>query len=111
MKKFVSALSLVLLAAILGVTLVSCGMSGAYKSAEFLGSYTKYTFKGSKVTVDIYMLGEKSDESFTGRFKIKDEDITFTWKNADGERKTATYSFKQIDENTVKIGGISYTKE
>ena len=48
--------------------LASCGgvPAGEYVfgDTEFTESYTKYTFSGNKVTVEVYVGGKKTDASF-----------------------------------------------
>ena len=111
MKKFVSILSLTLVAVLLCATLASCGLSGTYKSASLFESYTQYTFKGSKVIADVYVAGVKATDSFEGKYKIKGGDITFTWKDSDGKDQSATYTFEKVDKNTIKIGNLTLTKQ
>ena len=98
MKTFVRILSLTLVAVMLCATLASCGgvPSGEYYfgDKEYTKTYTQYVFKGSKVTVDVFVAGTKANaESFEGKYKVKDGKITFTWKDADGNEKTATQDF------------------
>ena len=111
MKKFVSILSLTLVAVLLCATLASCGVSGTYKSASLFESYTQYTFKGSKVIADVYVAGVKATDSFEGKYKIKDDKITFTWKDSDGNEKSSSASFEKVDSKTIKIGGVTFTKQ
>ena len=111
MKKFVSILSLTLVAVLLCATLASCGVSGTYKSAEVFGSYTQYTFKGSKVIADVYLAGVKATDSFEGKYKIKNGEITFTWKDSDGNEKSSTATFEKVDKKTIKIGNLTLTKQ
>ncbi len=114
MKKFVRIMSLALVAVMLCATLASCGgvASGEYVNGDtsITKTYSKYTFSGSKFTLEVYVLGNKvGDESFEGKYKVKDGEITFTWENAEGEEKTNTQTFEETDEG-IKIGALTYKK-
>ena len=114
MKKFARIMSLALVAVMLCATLASCGgiASGEYVNGdtEITKSYSKYTFSGSKFTVEVYLAGNKvTDSSFEGKYKVKDGEITFTWENAEGEEKTSTATFEETDDG-IKIGPLTYKK-
>lgn len=114
MKKFVRLMSLALVAVMLCATLAACGgvASGEYVNGdtELTKSYSKYTFSGSKVTVEVYLLGNKvGDSSFEGKYKVKDGEITITWVNADGEEKSNTQTFEETEDG-IKIGLVTYKK-
>ena len=113
MKKLVSVLSLVLVAAMLCATIASCAgvKAGKYRCGDTVltKTYTEYTFKGSNVTVDVYVGGTKvTDESFEAKYKVKDGEITFTWENAEGEEKTSTQTFVENEDGSIKIGALTY---
>ena len=115
MKKFVRILCLTLVAVMLCATLASCGgvASGEYVNGdtEVTKTYTKYTFSGSKVTFEAYVVGSKvGDNSFEGKYKVKDDKITFTWENAEGEEETSTMDFEEKEDGSIKIGLLTYKK-
>lgn len=104
----VSALALVIV--MLTAVLASCGgPSGTYESAEVIGSGLSYTFKGSKVTIKVKLLGTVT--SFEGKYKIDGEEITFTFEDEDdgADKYSGTMTFEQGDDY-IKIGGVKYTK-
>ena len=114
MKKFVRIMCLALVAVMLCATLASCGgvASGEYVNGdtELTKSYSKYTFSGNKVTVEVYLLGNKvGDSSFEGKYKVKDDEITFTWENEEGEEKSSTQTFEETEDG-IKIGALTYKK-
>lgn len=103
----VSALALVIV--MLTAVLASCGgPSGTYE-AEVLGQGLSYTFKGSKVTIKVKLLGTVT--SFEGKYKIDGEEITFTFEDEDdgADKYSGTMTFEQGDDY-IKIGGVKYTK-
>ncbi len=116
MKKSVLKIVAVLMVAIMALTvLASCGkkLSGEYYMGDksFTKSYTQYTFSGSKVTVDTYLLGNKvGDDSYEAKYSIKDGEITLTWENADGEEKSLTQTFEELEDGSIKIGALTYKK-
>ena len=101
-------IALALVAAILTLTLVSCGgVSGTY-SAELLGTGVELEFKGSKVTARFKVLGSYGDP-VEGKFKVKGDEITIT--SPDGDKETedlsGTHAFEKGD-GYVKIGVVTY---
>ena len=116
MKKSVLKIVAVVMIAIIACTvLASCGkkLSGEYYFGDktITKSYTTYVFSGSKFTVSVYMGGNKvGDESFEGKYSIKDGEITFTWKDADGEEHSNTQTFEENDDGSIKIGMLTYKK-
>lgn len=101
----VSALALVII--MLTAVLASCGgPSGTYE-AEILGQGLSYTFKGSKVTIKVKLLGTVN--SFAGKYKVDGDEITFTFEDDDAEKYSGTMTFEQGDDY-IKIGGVKYTK-
>ena len=115
MKKTTKIIALALVLVTLVCVLASCGkkLSGEYYvgDKEFTKSYTSYTFKGSKVKVEVYALGNKvTGDSFEAKYSIKDGEITFTWEDADGNEKTNTQTFEELEDGSIKIGLIKYTK-
>ena len=96
------------LVAVMLVSLVACGgkLSGTYKTEDILGSYVSYTFKGSKVIVETYVLGTKALK-VTGSYKIDGNEITLTYdsKDAEGEKNvvSGTQTFEKGD-GYIKIG-------
>jgi uncharacterized membrane protein len=113
MKKFVRILCLALVAVMLCATLASCAgvKAGKYRFGDTVvtKSYTDYTFKGSNVTVDVYVAGVKvTDQSFEAKYKVKDGEITFTWEDADGKEQTSTQTFVENDDGSIKIGALTF---
>lgn len=115
MKKTLRIVALAMVAVMLCLCLASCGksLSGEYFFGDktVTKSYTTYTFKGNKVTVEVYVLGNKvGNDSFEGTYKIKDNEITFTYTNAAGEEKSNTQSFEELEDGSIKIGLVTYKK-
>lgn len=115
MKKTVRILALAMVAVMLCLCLASCGkmLSGEYYFGDktLTKTYTTYKFSGSKVTVEVFALGNKvGDDSFEGSYSIKDGEITFKYKNAAGEEKSLTQAFEELDDGSIKIGLVTYTK-
>ena len=112
MKKTIRIIAVAMVAVMLCLCLASCGktLSGLYKSPEVLGTYTTYKFSGSKVTAEAYVAGVKvTDGSFEGKYAIKDGEITFTYE-INGEEKSLTQSFEELDDGSIKIGIVTYKK-
>lgn len=111
MKKFLC----VALVVVMMLSLVACGnkLSGTYKSEGLLESYVSYTFKGSKVTVDTYVVGSKV-LTVTGTYKIDGDEITLTYdsKDAEGNKDvvSGTQTFEKGD-GYIKIGILKLNKE
>ena len=63
MKKTIRIIAVAMVAVMLCLCLASCGktLSGEYYSGDktVIKSYTTYTFKGNKVSVEVYLLGQK----------------------------------------------------
>ena len=115
MKKTVRIIALAMVAVMLCVCLASCGttLSGEYYTGDktITKSYVSYEFKGNKVTVETYLFGVKTtEESFEGTYKIKDDEITFTFEDKNGEKQSKTFAFEEVDDDTVKIASIVYKK-
>ena len=115
MKKVTKIIAFALVLVTVVCVLASCGkkLSGEYYVGDkkYTKSYTTYTFKGSKVTVEAYVLGNKVDgDSFEAKYSIKDDEITFTWEDADGNEKTNTQTFEELEDGSIKIGLITYTR-
>ncbi len=95
---------------ILSVSLASCGtLSGKYE-ANILGTGAAFTFKGSKVTLDVMVLGSVS-ATVEGKYKVEDGKITLTFdsEDEDVEKYSGTFDFEQ-GEDYIKIGLVKYSK-
>ena len=115
MKKSIRILAVALVVVMLCLSLAACGkkLSGEYYFGDksITKSYTTYTFSGSKVTCEVYVLGNKvGDDSFEGKYAIDDDEITFTWENEKGEEKSNTVAFEELENGNIKIGLVTYTK-
>ena len=115
MKKSIRILAIALVVVMLCLSLAACGkkLSGEYYFGDktVTKSYTTYEFKGSKVTCEVYLLGNKvSDDSFEGKYAIDGDEITFTWEDAKGEEKSLTAAFEELENGDVKIGVVTYKK-
>ena len=115
MKKFTKIIAVALVLATLVCVFASCGkkLSGEYYAGDkkITKTYTTYTFKGSKVTVEAYVVGNKvANDSFEAKYSIKDGEITFTWEDAEGNEKSNTQTFEELEDGSIKIGLIKYTK-
>lgn len=115
-KTFLKAVALMLVAVVTCAALASCTgkkLSGDYYFGDKLltKSYTQYSFSGSKVDVAVYLGGNKvTDSSYEAKYSIKDDEITFTWEDADGEKHTNTQTFEELDNGSIKIGAITFKK-
>lgn len=115
MKKTLRIIALAMVAVMLCLCLASCGksLSGEYYFGDktVTKTYTTYTFKGNKVTVEAYLLGNKvTDDSFEGKYAIKDGEITFTYEDSKGEEKSITHTFEELEDGSIKIGLVTYKK-
>lgn len=110
MKRWIAIFLVVLM---LLPVLTACGsiLNGTYE-AEAFGTTTAYTFKGSKVTIDITFLGAVV-ASFEGTYEIDGSKITFTFgDDEEAKQYSGTFAFEKNDENdTVKIGIAEYKKK
>ena len=128
MKRSVKILAVALVAVILCMSLVACGkrLSGTYEAVatsegiggwlgDTLNSGVEYTFKGSKVIIEVTLFGEV--ETYEGKYSIEDDKITFEFeaedsKEADEVKKySGTFDFEEKDNGDIKIGLISYEKQ
>ena len=115
MKKSIRILAVAMVAIMLCLCLASCGktLKGEYYFGDMdtIKSYTIYKFSGNKVTCEVYLLGKKvGDDSFEGKYSIKDGEITFTWEDEDGEEKSDTVTFEEKEDGSIKIGLVEYKK-
>lgn len=115
MKNTIRVIAVAMVAVMLCLCLASCGktLSGEYYMGdkELTKTYTVYKFSGSKVTVEAFVLGNKvGDDSFEGKYEIKDGEIKITYKNAAGEDKSLTQAFEELEDGSIKIGVITYKK-
>ena len=112
-KSIVKSIALTLVAVMMCLALVSCGLSGTYKNDGVFGvGATELTFSGSKVTIT--MGGVEAE----GTYEIDDDKITITLDNAGDDALTSSdvlngfngeKDFEKGDDY-IKIGGVKYTK-
>ena len=105
MKKILA----LVLALSLVFVLVSCGtkLSGTYVNEGLLGD-TTYEFKGNKVTITIgTVLG---DVTYSGKYKIAKDKITFTFEDEKAADYSKSHSFEKTEDG-IKISGLSYKKK
>ena len=113
MKKILKSIIFVGILMMLCIFIVSCGktLSGIYCSPEALGSYTTYEFKGNKVIVETYRSSTKIvSASFEGEYAIKNDEIVFTYKDENGDKKRESKPFEKLSKDSIKIGVIVYEK-
>ena len=108
-------MSVALVVAMLAVTLVACGdvPSGTYTCGDtsLTQTYTQYKFSGSKFEFSSFIGGNKIEAtSYSGKYKVAEGEITFTWTNADGEEKSNTLTYKANDDGSLTIGPLTYKK-
>lgn len=116
MKKVLSLVLAIAVLATLCLALASCGkkLSGTYEIDAFGLASKTYEFKGNKVTITYEVFGAK--KSSEGTYKIAKNDdgdleITFTFENKDAEEYSGTFSFEEVDKDTIKIAGVKYEKK
>lgn len=119
MKKSIKILAIVMTVVMVCLTLASCGkkLSGDY-TADFLGTGTTLSFKGSNVTMTVKVLTVEV-ASVEGTYKIEDDKITFDFidedKVEDEDAKAVladfngTLKFEEGDDY-IKIAGVKYEK-
>ena len=107
MVKKVVAIILVMLVCF---SLVSCGNkpSGVYYSGDRAsGTYIKYDFGVSKVSIEAYVDGKKNDSSSVeGKYKIEENQLTIFYKNEKGEESAKTLYYERLDKNSIKIDSL-----
>ena len=108
MKKAVRLIALALVAVTALMLLASCAtkLSGTYQCDDTKILDVSLTFDGDKVTAK-GKLGIIATE-VEGTYKIEGDKITITFEN-DAFKIGGEKSFEK-DGDTVKIGGVSYTK-
>lgn len=106
MKKLMCGVLIV----VMMLSLVACGgkLSGTYKTEEIAKSYVTYTFSGSKVTFQAFVLGVGTGE-VEGTYKIDGDQITFTWDGDSDKALTGTQTFEKTDDG-IKIGVLTLKK-
>ena len=99
MRKSIRVLAVAMALLMVMAVLSSCGtkLSGTYE-----GFLTTLTFDGDKVVASAGPI------SIEGTYKIDGDKITLTFGN-DTLKLGGEHTFEQ-DGDTIKIGGISYTK-
>ena len=118
-KSFVKVVALALALITVSCMFIACGtkLSGTY-TKESAGMSASFTFKGSKVTLemDLGILGEYEAE---GTYEIKDDEISFDFTGADEDdgimeelldELTETMKFEK-GKDYIKIAGEKYEKE
>ena len=119
MKRSVKILAVALVAVILCMSLAACGkrLSGTYEAVatsegiggwlgDALNSGVEYTFKGSKVIIEVTLFGEV--ETYEGKYSIEDDKITFEFEDEDAEDFAGTETFKELENGNIEIGGVEY---
>lgn len=116
MKKRISAIFLIICIALL--FLASCGNkpSGVYYAGDKAsGTYTKYDFDGSTITIESYLNGVKNESaSLVGKYEIDDNQITIHYEDENGSEKTISKAFEMVYEDsndTIKIGVLICHRE
>jgi uncharacterized lipoprotein YehR (DUF1307 family) len=114
MKMTVRFVAVALVVVMLGMALAACGttLSGEYYFGDktITKTYTTMEFSGSTVVVSAYVAGTKvTAESYEADYSIKDGEITMTWE-VDGEEKSITQAFEELEDGSIKIGVITYKK-
>ena len=110
-KKLIIVLAAI--AVVVGIIYATRGvsLSGEYYSGDKTNtmSYTSYVFSGDKVTYVEYLAGYEFD-SYEAEYSIKDGNITMTWTDSKGEKKTKTQNFSKLDDSSIRIGKVTYKK-
>ena len=117
MKKTISTILVCVLMISTLFVLVSCGISGTYKSGA-----TTVEFSGSKVTItdSVEFLGSVTTKTYEAKYKITDTDdgkqITFTYEEGADQHLVlnGTKTFSEGEKDGVKyiqIGLITYNKQ
>ena len=114
MKMTVRIVAIAMVVLMLGLALAACGttLSGEYYFGDktITKTYTTMDFSGSTVAVNAYVAGTKvSAESYEADYSIKDGEITMTWE-VNGEEKSITQTFEELEDGSIKIGAITYKK-
>lgn len=97
------------------ITLISCGsnLKGVYYAGKRDSeNYMECEFKGNKISINVYVLGNKKDsESISGKYQIDDGQITIFYKNSKGDNVVNTRSFEMIDKNSFKMDAFIFEKD
>ena len=121
MKKVLKVLSLVMVAAMLCITLASCGktLSGKYENDATVfstGVVTTYEFSGKKVTLTVESKAAGATVGdplvIEGKYSIDDDKITFEFEGDDEDAKkySQTLDFEE-SEDYIKIGVVKFEKK
>ena len=121
MKMTIRIIALAMVSLILCLALASCGktLSGTYEAvatsegilgaiADAVNTGVKYTFSGSKVTIETTLLG--SVKTFEGKYSIDDDKITFTFEDEEAKDYSKTVTFEELENGNIKLAGIEYKK-
>ena len=115
MKKTARILSVVLLVVMLCTMLASCSTFTGEYQASALGVTTTYKFGlfGSvTITTEASILGAVTKTEIEGKYKVEDDQITFTFDSEDEEEAkeySGTFTFEKLEDG-IKIGLITYQK-
>lgn len=110
MKKTLTAVGVIAVAAVLCLVLVGCSAvpNGTYVDSTGLFSYE---FSGNNVTI---RAGKTLSVSYSGTYSVNKEGdkITFTFGDEDASKYSGEFSFAQDKSaGTVTIAGTVYTKK
>ena len=126
MTKSVRIIALVLVLATFACVLASCGktLSGTYvltatdiDLGDLGGTQTKVTFKGNKMTTETTtkLFGKETTTTEEATYKIAKNDegeLEFIKTvTVDGKEVSSTYTFEELENGDVKIGGFTYEKQ
>ena len=118
-KSTIKVLALALVAVMVCVSFIACSktLSGEYVNEESVmgvgSTKTTYVFDGKKVTLTVSAEAIGMDlggVSLEGTYKIKGDEITFTFEGEGAAEYSKAVSFEKTD-NGIKIAGVEYTKK
>ena len=118
MKKSIKVFAVVLAVVMLCLSLASCDLFGKKLDGKFVADHGMWgevtmRFDGDDVKVTYKtLLGQITEE---GTYEIKDDEITITILDEDGEvdddaNFDGTYSFEETKDGDIIIDGVIYEK-